>query len=272
MKTKSQTSRVVDELQRPKGLRFDVPRVVNRKFELAALSDGAVLEIFDAIGDPGATAAMVSRALDSAGGADIAVRINSPGGDYFDGIAIFNLLCGYQGKVNVEILGVAASAASIIAMAGDTIAIARNAEIMIHRSSVLAIGNCDVMKEAADLLTRIDRAMAEVYADRTGKTVASMEKLMAAETWLRGQEAVDSGFADKVLNQDALAKPQTRALSPQSRVELETDLHRLGFARGAAQKIAAGGWHALAPPSKADLAALAVAIENSIDDLKRITR
>ena len=111
----------------------------------AAASDDNTISVFDVIGQDywgeGVTAKRIAGTLRSMNGADVTVNINSPGGDMFEGLAIYNLLREYQGKVTVKVLGLAASAASIIAMAGDDIQIGRGAFLMIHNCWVVAIGN-----------------------------------------------------------------------------------------------------------------------------------
>lgn len=232
-----------------------------------ALADEAALEIFGEIGDREATPDRVSAALRSIGDRHVTARINSLGGDYFAGVAIYNLLREHRSGVDVQIIGAAASAASIIAMAGETIEIARNAELMIHKAWALAIGNADKMAEASRLLDHLDNAMAETYAERTGQKLATVKAMMAAETWLTGQKAVDAGFADRLLDRDADPKPQA---SSRNRSALVEDLRALGYAKAAARAIAAGGWPALSGggDDEDEIGALAALVQRSTEQLR----
>lgn len=175
----------------------------------AASEDEHSISIYDAIGqDPwsgeGVTTKRIAAALRSWNGADVTVNINSPGGDMFEGLAIYNLLRDYSGKVTVKVLGLAASAASIIAMAGDEIRIARAGFLNIHNCWVVALGNRQDLLEVASRLEPFDQAMAEIYATRTGSRLSAMQQLMDADTWLNGSAAVEQGFADQLLAADAV--------------------------------------------------------------------
>lgn len=175
----------------------------------AASDDEYSISIYDAIGyDPccgeGVTTKNISAALRSMKGADVTVNINSPGGDMFEGLAIYNLLREYSGKVSVNVLGLAASAASIIAMAGDEIRIARSGFLNIHNCWVVALGNRQDLQAIIATLEPFDLVMAEIYATRTGSERAAMQKLMDADTWLNGSSAVEQGFANDLLISDAV--------------------------------------------------------------------
>ena len=173
----------------------------------AAGEDEHSISIYDAIGqDPwsgeGVTTKRIAAALRSVNGADVTVNINSPGGDMFEGLAIYNLLRDYSGKVTVKVLGLAASAASIIAMAGDEIRIARAGFLNIHNCWVVALGNRQDLLEVASRLEPFDQAMAEIYANRTQSQLSAMQQLMDADTWLNGSAAVEQGFCDDLLKSD----------------------------------------------------------------------
>ncbi|MEC5643501.1 head maturation protease, ClpP-related [Citrobacter koseri] len=175
----------------------------------AASGDDNTISIFDVIGkdywDEGVTAKRISGALRSLNGADVTVNINSPGGDMFEGLAIYNLLREYQGKVTVKVLGIAASAASIIAMAGDEIQIGRGAFLMIHNCWVFAVGNRHDFAELAVSLEPFDKAMADIYAARSGLEMSTVQKLMDAESYIGGSDAVEKGLADNLLSADAVS-------------------------------------------------------------------
>ncbi|WP_407906781.1 head maturation protease, ClpP-related [Escherichia coli] len=175
----------------------------------AVSDDDNTISIFDVIGEDywseGVTAKRISGALHSLNGADVTVNINSPGGDLFEGLAIYNLLREYQGKVTVKVLGLAASAASVIAMAGDTIQIGRGAFLMIHNCWGFVTGNRLDFAAAAEAMQPFDNAMADIYASRSGLDPATVHQLMDAESYIGGSDAVEKGLADSLLPADAVA-------------------------------------------------------------------
>ncbi|CAN5480067.1 Clp protease ClpP [soil metagenome] len=200
----------IQSFQRPAGLESlpSADAVTRWNATLRAAEEGeATISIYDEIGtDPwsgeGTTVKRISAALRSIGARDVVVNINSPGGDLFEGIAIYNVLRAHAFKVTVRVMGMAASAASIIAMAGDRIEVARAGFLMIHNCWVLAIGNRHDMRDIADWLEPFDASMADVYAARSGMAVKDVAKLMDNETWIRGEDAVAKGFADGLLPAD----------------------------------------------------------------------
>lgn len=129
---------------------------------------------------------------------DLTVRINSPGGDVYEGIAILNALRGRAGKVTTVIDGLAASIASVIAMAGTEIVMMPNSEMMVHDPWMLTIGDAEDMQTAADNLGRIADNLASIYAERTGGTAEEWRAIMRAETWYTAAEAVEAGLANRV--------------------------------------------------------------------------
>lgn len=205
-------------------------------FEVKALaSDKPTISIFDRIGADydgnGVTASRVAAALRSIGNKAVTVEINSPGGNYFEGVAIYNLLRRHTQAVDVQILGIAASAASIIAMAGDTIAIAHNAEIMIHQAQGVFFGNADDMEAAIPILRKLDGAMVDVYAARTGKGADELLEMMRAETYIGGAGAVSAGFADSVMEREAQMPVYASADSPKDKASLDKFLATKGVSR-----------------------------------------
>ncbi len=178
-------------------------RAVGTAFAVHAAAEVTEIDLYDEIGFWGVTAKDLRDELTGAG--DVRLRINSPGGDVFDGIAMYNDLADHPGRISVEITGLAASAASIIAMAGDTVSIADNAFIMIHKAWGLTIGNADNHQETGAVLNQIDGALARTYAARAGGDADEFAEMMAAETWLAGEDAVAVGLADGVI---AAATPQ----------------------------------------------------------------
>lgn len=175
----------------------------------AAKSDDNSISVFDVIGadwyGDGVTASRIAAALRSIGGADVTVNINSPGGDMFEGLAIYNLLREYEGKVTVKVLGLAASAASIIAMAGDEVQIGRGAFLMIHNCWVYAMGNRHDLQQIAADMVPFDKSMNDIYSARTGLDAATIDAMMDAETYIGGSDAVEKGFADRLLSADEIA-------------------------------------------------------------------
>lgn len=129
---------------------------------------------------------------------DLTVVINSPGGDVFAGLAIYNALVNHNGNVTVRVDGLAASIASVIAMAGDKIIMSPGSMIMVHRPSVCAMGTVDDMEKAKDVLTKIEEGITPIYAKRTGLDEDKIAELLEAETWMLADKAVELGFADEV--------------------------------------------------------------------------
>lgn len=214
----------IHALQRPKGYSWDAPSdAMARWVDLpqAASDDDLALQIYDVIGeDPwtggGMTAKRVSGILRGIGAKDITVKINSPGGDVFEGFAIYNELRQHKAKVRVEVMGIAASAAAYIAMAGDEIAMGLGSMMMVHNSWGMVVGNRNDLAGAMETLGKIDAAQMDIFEARTGLKRAEIEKMMDAETFMTAKDAVDMGFADSVMDADlsgakAHAAPQINA-------------------------------------------------------------
>lgn len=169
---------------------------------LALGESAAEVLIFDVIGadffGEGVTAKTIKSDLDALGDVDdITVRVNSPGGNVWDGLSIFNLLKEHKAQIHVQVEGLAASAASLIAMAGDLITMGEGSMMMIHNPMTLAFGDGNEMRKIADVLDKIKGQFVDVYARRSGEDAAAIGEMMDAETWLSGAEAVDKGFADE---------------------------------------------------------------------------
>lgn len=151
----------------------------------------------------------IKRMLDGLGDKEeIDVVINSNGGDVFQGIAIGNLLKANKAKVNVIINGIAASAASIIAMAGDTIQIYSNAQLMIHRASTWEEGNVDDFRRIADQLESIDKSVKASYKERFNGTDDELQKLLVDETFMDAETALSYGLVDEIVNEVKETDPQ----------------------------------------------------------------
>lgn len=182
--------------------RADVPGLA-----LRMNAESAELMIYGRIGgggwfDEGISAADVAAVLREAGGRPLNVRINSGGGDVFDGVAIHSLLARHPGTVTVYVDGLAASAASFIMLAGDRVVAARNSFVMIHDAMTGTYGNGDTHRAAAELLDKVSENIADMYAERAGEDVEHWRNLMTVNgedgTWYTGQEALDAGLVDEI--------------------------------------------------------------------------
>ena len=168
-------------------------------YQFRAQAKGAEIVIYHEIGAFGIPAKAFLDELKALGPvADLTVRINSPGGSVFDGIAIYNALQRHDAGITVWIDGIAASIASMIAMAGDEVVMPENAMLVLHDPSGLVAGTAADMRAMAEALDRMKAGMVAAYRDKSGRDDAEIEALMQAETWLSAQEAVDLGLADRI--------------------------------------------------------------------------
>jgi ATP-dependent protease ClpP protease subunit len=203
----------------------------------AAAPTESTISVLDPIGmdfwtGEGVTAKRIGAALRSIGAdKDVVVNVNSPGGDLFEGMAIYNLLREHKGKVTIKVLGLAASAASIVAMAGDEVQIARAGFLMVHNTWVAAIGNRHDMREIADKLEPFDLAMADIYTARTGLDAKAVMKKMDAETWINGTAAVDEGWADALLPADQIQENKSAKAERAAPFLLDMALSKAGMPR-----------------------------------------
>jgi ATP-dependent Clp endopeptidase proteolytic subunit ClpP len=168
-------------------------RIVNK-----AASREATVYLYDEIGFFGTSAADFASEVAGLDVDTITLFINSPGGEVYDGVTIFNTLRRHKATVNVVVDGLAASAASFIAQAGDKRTMTRNSTMMIHDASTLAWGDAAEMRRTADLLDKASSNIADIYAQRCGKDPGYWRDLMTAETWFDAAEAVEFGLADEV--------------------------------------------------------------------------
>jgi ATP-dependent protease ClpP protease subunit len=170
--------------------------------ELTTSDNGSVFEIHfnDVIDDwYGISSAMVTEALLSAGGKDVLVHVNSPGGMVFEGLSIHSAFKQYSGEVTMRVEGLAASAASYVIQAGDKIVIEPGAMVMIHDALDITIGNAKDHRKTADVLDKVSDSIAAIYADRAGGDAETWRAAMKEETWYGGAEAVDAGLVDSVV-------------------------------------------------------------------------
>lgn len=195
----------------------------------AADEDETTITIYDVIGEDywtgeGVTPKRISAALRKIGSRDVTVNINSPGGNFFDGVAIFNLLKEHPANVTVRVMGLAASAASVIAMAGDDIEIAETGFLMVHNAWAIIIGNRHDLESEIATLEGFDNTMADLYAKRSGAEVEEAQKWMDDETWFNGKEAIAAGLATDFLPGDKVAEdPEAAINADQIRATLRID-------------------------------------------------
>ncbi len=157
------------------------------------------LFIYGEVGWDGVTADDLIRDLSQIDAPEITVRINSPGGSVFGGVAIYNALRTHPAAVTVLVDSIAASIASVIAQAGDVRKMVQHSQMMIHEANGIAIGSGTEVREYAELLDKQTNLIASIFADRAGKSVGVFKALMNAETWFSADEAVAEGLADEVL-------------------------------------------------------------------------
>lgn len=218
--------------------KWEVPVQALEKWDrtIIAKDDGSVtINVYSTIGEfgdgAGMTAKIVSSILRGANGKPVTVNINSGGGDFFEGLAIHTLLSEYEGEVTVKVVGLAASAASVVAMAGDEIKIAESAFLMIHNAWTFAMGNKNDMKEVADMLSKFDESMAGLYAKKTGKDEKEIKKMMDAETWIQGSDSVEMKFAHALLGSDNVDKSEDVEYANSALKRVDIELAKAGMPR-----------------------------------------
>ena len=209
--------------------------------EVRAADTDAHISIYEPIGaewdGTGVTARRIGAALRSIGPRDVTVSINSPGGDFFEGVAIYNLLREHPARVTVRVVGLAASAASVIAMAGDDILIGDGAFFMVHNAWAVAVGNRHDMQAAAGLLEPFDAAMADLYAKRTGMKQEEVVKLMDAETWLGAKAALQDGFATGMLDDQQITRDTQASTRTKPLALIEASMAKAGYSRSARRDV-----------------------------------
>ncbi|MCW2253916.1 ATP-dependent protease ClpP protease subunit [Providencia alcalifaciens] len=175
---------------------------------IKAASTDNTISILDVIGEDywgeGVTTKRIAAALRAIGNNDVVVNINSPGGNMFEGLAIYNQLRAHSGKVTVNVLGIAASAASIIAMAGDEIQMGRGAFLMIHNCWGVCVGNRHDLAKLAQDMEPFDKSMCDIYMARSGQASDAISQMMDNETYIGASDAIEKGFADNLLSADVI--------------------------------------------------------------------
>lgn len=162
-------------------------------------------------GQEGFTAIEVRDALAELGNKDATVRVNSPGGWSDEGVAIYNLLRAHRGKVTVIVDGVASSAASVLAMAGEEIIMNKGTDMMVHEASCLTYGNTNTHRKRIEALETCNRSMVDIYAEQTRRPKAEIRREMADETWMTADEAVKKRYATRVADGRAAQKSTARS-------------------------------------------------------------
>lgn len=169
--------------------------------------DVATIYVYDIIdGFWGVSAADMAKTLAGITAPNIALRINCPGGDVFEARAMMTAIAEHPATVTAKIDGLAASAASVLALAASSVEIAEGGFFMIHNAWTFALGNAGDLRTTADLLDKVDGSLVADYVARSGKPADEIAAWMKAETWFNAQEAVDAGFADSVMPTSAKAK------------------------------------------------------------------
>ena len=185
-------------------------RIENKKTDNG--TDVSEVYIYDEIGFWGTTASDFVQQLAAVNADQIDLHLNSPGGEIFDGVAIYHALKGHPATVNVYVDGLAASAASFIAQAGDNVYMLRNSTMMIHDGLALIYGNAEDMHKTAELLDKLSNNIADIYSQRAGETVDHWRALMKAEVWYNADEAVAAGLADSVAEVESDVKAENFSL------------------------------------------------------------
>ena len=166
------------------------------------------LKLYDTIGGWGITAGeFIAQIPQDA--TEITLRINSPGGDVADGLAIYNYLKDHPARVVTVVDGYAASSASVVMLAGDEIQVHKSSIVMVHNPWTLAMGNADDMRHTADVLDEHGKAILDIYMDATGMSESDLSEMMKDETWMRGEAALENGFATSLI--DSGQEEQSRA-------------------------------------------------------------
>ncbi|MFJ3121048.1 head maturation protease, ClpP-related [Pseudomonas protegens] len=191
-----------------RGLRSEMsPRALekwNPAIQAAVENTSDTITVYGVIGEDwygeGVTLKRIDAALRSIGEKDVTVYINSPGGDMFEGIAIYNRLREHSHKVTTKVLGMAASAASVVYLAGSDRQVASSAFLMIHNCWTFLAGNRHYLRDVAADMEEFDAAMADLYAETSGQPVKDMADLMDDETYIRGKRALELGLATGLLS------------------------------------------------------------------------
>ncbi len=208
----------------------------NPAIKAAVESTGDTITIYGVIGEDwygdGVTVSRIDTALRSIGDKAVTVYINSPGGDMFEGLAIYNRLREHSQEVTTKVLGLAASAASVIYMAGAKREVASSAFLMIHNCWTMAVGNRHGLRDIADTMEEFDAAMADLYAEGSGQPVTDVAEMMDDETFIRGKRALELGFATGLLSSDEITERQDEQIQQSNSLKaMDVALAKAGMTR-----------------------------------------
>lgn len=205
----------------------------NQDVRAASGEGDATISILGVIGEDfwgeGVSAKRVAAALRYVGGKPVTVNINSPGGNFMEGVAIYNMLRQHPHAVTVKVLGIAASAAAIVAMAGDEIEVAKAGFLMIHNTHLLAYADRNGFADVAETLAIFDNSLAGLFADRSGNPKDKVAAWMDAETFFDGPGAIEAGFATALLPGDAVKEEPSR--QPSALRRIDNALNKAGWSR-----------------------------------------
>lgn len=275
-----------------RGLRSEMsPRALdkwNPAIQAAVENTSEAITIYGVIGEDwygeGVTLKRIDAALRAIGDREVTVYINSPGGDMFEGIAIYNRLREHSQKVTTKVLGMAASAASIIYLAGAERQVASSAFLMIHNCWTFLAGNRHYLRDVADDMQEFDAAMADLYAETSGQPVEGMAELMDDETFIRGKRAVELGLATGLLSANEVVERETEETTQTNALKaMDTALAKAGMTRSERRELfasfksgtpraAGGGTRNAAPTDKPSAVApdLSASLSAATDLLKSL--
>lgn len=194
-----------------------------KTFQLLSNVQTPEILLYDEIGMFGVTAKAFQSMLTQAGDGEITVRINSPGGDVFDALSIYNSLQSRKTPVTMIVDGLAASAASLIAMAGTETVMMQNSMMMIHNSRTIAIGDRHDMASTSEILAKVDGQLAQIYASKTGSKADDMSDVMDKETWLTSTEALNQHFINRITSTTDVGAMMERIIAFNDEIEAAAD-------------------------------------------------
>ena len=276
-----------------RGLRSEMsPRALdkwNPAIQAAVENTSDTITVYGVIGEDwygeGVTLKRIDAALRAIGERDVTVYINSPGGDMFEGIAIYNRLQEHSHQVTTKVLGMAASAASVVFLAGKKREVASSAFLMIHNCWTCLAGNRNYLRDIADDMEEFDAAMADLYAETSGQSADDMADLMDDETYIRGKRAVELGLATGLLSSTEVTERETEDAAQANALKaMDVALAKGGMPRSERRELfasfksgmpraAGGGTHNAASTDKPravapDLSASLSAATNILNSLK----
>lgn len=233
----------IDELR--KRMRERLPNASSRArskakgYSIQNAANEAVIRIYDEIWFLGVNAEDFARDLDEITASNIRVEINSPGGDVFDAVAIYNALRTHPAHITTRVDGLAASAASLIVQAGDHRVMLGGSQMMVHNAWGIAIGNADDHRDMATLLDQQDDVIAGIYASRSGGDKAAFRALMGDETWLTDEQTVEKGLADEVVEPERQQQPGNRRTGPPLHDQISEAVAAVSAAVESAERVGA---------------------------------